>query len=55
MAHPAHFDTHALITGVIALNSFGQDFDGGIYVSVGVDPLKEENEKYIGLQSGDVV
>lgn len=55
MTHPAHFDTHALITGVIALNSYGRDYEGGIYVSVGVDPSKDENEQYIGLQEGDVV
>lgn len=55
MAHPAHFDTHALVTGVIALNSYGRDYHGGIYVSVGVDPNKEVNEQYLGLQAGDAV
>jgi hypothetical protein len=55
MTHPAHFDTHALVTGVIALNSYGKDYHGGIYVSVGVDPTKEINEQYIGLQAGDAV
>jgi len=49
--HKAHFDIQALVTVVVSLNSFGRDFEGGIYVLKGV----EEERQFIALQEGDAV
>ena len=47
--HGVHFDIKALVTVVVSLNSYGADFDGGLFVSTGND------EMYVALQAGDAV
>jgi hypothetical protein len=51
LTHPAHFDLQALVTVVVSLSSYGQDFGGGLYVSAG----NETQRKFLALQSGDAV
>ena len=50
--HQTHLDIQALVTVVVSLNSFGVDFDGGLFVSTG---NSHDTIKYLGLQSGDAV
>ena len=47
-SHGTHFDIQALATVVIGLNSYGSDFDGGLFVTVG-----QGKKDFIPLQAGD--
>lgn len=49
----AHFDSNALVTAVISLNSYGDDFGGGLYVSTGVGDAG--GERFLALRQGDTV
>ena len=49
-SHAAHFDIQALATVVVSLNSAGQDFDGGLFVST-----SSVDERFLALQKGEGV
>lgn len=50
--HQAHLDVQALVTVVVSLNSFGVDFDGGLYVSTG---NSHDDRLFVAMQRGDAV
>ena len=50
--HQAHLDVQALVTVVVSLNSFGADFDGGLYVSTG---NSHDDRLFVAMQRGDAV
>jgi TPR repeat protein len=53
MNHPTHFDIQALVTVVVPLATFGEDFAGGLYVSTGAGFGGEE--AYLPLLAGDAL
>lgn len=52
MIHPTHYDLHALVTVVISLSDYGQDYTGGIYVTTGFNTGRG---RVIALRKGDAV
>jgi hypothetical protein len=49
-SHAPHHDAHALVTVVISLSSWGQDYDGGLYVESG-----QGSRQTIALHGGDAI